>query len=50
MEIEHRLPSVDEYRKLRGSVGWRDTDENATKIAFGFEARKAEAPGMYQVI
>jgi ribosomal protein S18 acetylase RimI-like enzyme len=33
VEIEHRLPSVDEYRKLRRLVGWQDTDETATKIA-----------------
>jgi GNAT superfamily N-acetyltransferase len=33
MDIEHRLPSVDEYRKLRRLVGWRDTDATATEIA-----------------
>ncbi len=33
MEIKHRLPSVEEYRKLRSLVGWWDTDEKATKIA-----------------
>ncbi len=102
MEIKHRLPSVEEYRKLRSLVGWWETDEDGglyfyiqdlivqpdyqskgigtaimnelmayiktsakpgSYIAlmaakgyekyyefFGFEARKADAPGMYQVI
>lgn len=33
MEIKERLPSVEEYRKLRSQVGWWDTDENVTRIA-----------------
>jgi len=33
MEIEHRLPSVQEYRTIRSLVGWWDTDEAATQIA-----------------
>ena len=33
MKIKHRLPSVEEYRKLRSLVGWWDTDEEATRIA-----------------
>ncbi len=30
MRIEHRLPTVNEYIRLRDSVGWWKTDENAT--------------------
>ncbi|SCY15950.1 GNAT family N-acetyltransferase [Desulfoluna spongiiphila] len=33
MEIKHRLPSIEEYQKLRNVVGWWDTDANATKVA-----------------
>jgi predicted N-acetyltransferase YhbS len=33
MEIKHRLPTVEEYRKLRSLVGWWDTDEDSTRIA-----------------
>ncbi len=33
MRLEHRLPSVSEYKKLRDSVGWWETDEKATEIA-----------------
>ncbi len=33
MQLEHRLPSVSEYKELRVSVGWWETDENATEIA-----------------
>lgn len=33
MKIKHRLPSVEEYRKLRSLVGWWDTDEDSTRIA-----------------
>jgi len=33
MQIEHRLPTVTEYTKLRDLVGWWKTDENATDMA-----------------
>jgi GNAT superfamily N-acetyltransferase len=33
MLIEHRLPTVAEYQKLRDQVGWWKTDENATDTA-----------------
>ena len=33
MQIEHRLPTVTEYTKLRKLVGWWKTDENATDTA-----------------
>jgi ribosomal protein S18 acetylase RimI-like enzyme len=33
MLIEHRSPTVGEYTRLRGLVGWRETDENATDMA-----------------
>ena len=33
MLIEYRSPTVAEYTRLRGLVGWRKTDENATGMA-----------------
>ncbi len=33
MELKHRSPTVEEYRKLRSLVGWRGTDEDATRSA-----------------
>lgn len=33
MRLEHRLPTVSEYRKLRDSVGWWKTEDKATEIA-----------------
>lgn len=33
MLIEYRSPTVSEYTRLRGLVGWRETDENATDMA-----------------
>ena len=33
MKIEYRSPTVSEYRKLRGLVGWWGTDKNATDMA-----------------
>jgi ribosomal protein S18 acetylase RimI-like enzyme len=33
VEIEYRSPTVSEYTKLRGLVGWRETDENVTDMA-----------------
>jgi ribosomal protein S18 acetylase RimI-like enzyme len=33
MEIKHRLPTVEEYLKLRALVGWRQTDMSATEKA-----------------
>lgn len=33
MQLEHRLPTVSEYKKLRGSVNWWRTDEKAPEIA-----------------
>ena len=33
MKIEYRSSTVSEYRKLRGLVGWWETDENATYMA-----------------
>ncbi|VFQ45400.1 GNAT family N-acetyltransferase [Desulfoluna butyratoxydans] len=33
MEIKHRLPSIEEYQKLRDLVGWWETDLIATEIA-----------------
>lgn len=33
MQLEHRLPTVSEYMKLRDCVGWWKTDEKATEIA-----------------
>ncbi|MCP4118712.1 MAG: GNAT family N-acetyltransferase [Desulfobacteraceae bacterium] len=33
MELKHRSPTVEEYRKLRSLVGWWDTDEDATRSA-----------------
>ncbi len=35
MRLEYRSPTISEYRNLRDSVGWWETDENATKIALG---------------
>jgi hypothetical protein len=31
--IEYCLPTFSEYKKLRGSVRWWETDENATDTA-----------------
>ena len=33
VKIEYRLPTFSEYKKLRGSVGWWETDKNATDRA-----------------
>ena len=33
VKIEYRLPTFSEYKKLRGSVGWWETDKNATDTA-----------------
>lgn len=33
VKIEYRSPTLSEYKKLRGLVGWRETDENATDMA-----------------
>ena len=33
MKIEHRSPTVEEYRKLRKLVGWCETDSSITAIA-----------------
>ncbi len=33
LKIEYRSPTVDEYKKLRGSVGWWETDTNAIDMA-----------------
>ena len=33
MKIEYRSPTVSEYKKLRGLVGWWETLENATDMA-----------------
>ena len=33
MKIEYRSPTLSEYKKLRGLVGWWETDENSTEIA-----------------
>ena len=33
MKIEYRSPTVSEYTRLRGLVGWWETDENATGMA-----------------
>ncbi|MCP3922940.1 MAG: GNAT family N-acetyltransferase [Desulfobacterales bacterium] len=33
MEIEHRSPTISEYKKLRSSVGWWPTDEKAIEVA-----------------
>lgn len=33
MKIVYRSPTLSEYRKLRGSVGWWETDETATELA-----------------
>ena len=31
MQIEHRLPTVSEYQKIRDCVGWWKTDDKATE-------------------
>ena len=33
VKIEYRSPTFSEYNKLRGLVGWWETDENATCMA-----------------
>lgn len=33
MHLEHRIPTVSEYKDLRVSVGWWETDEDATEVA-----------------
>jgi len=33
VKIEYRLPTFSEYKKLRGSVGWWETDKSATEKA-----------------
>jgi len=33
VKIEYRSPTFSEYKKLRGLVGWWETDENATDMA-----------------
>ena len=33
MEIKHHLPTVEEYLKLRKSVGWWNTDKDLTETA-----------------
>lgn len=33
MKIKYRSPTFSEYKKLRGLVGWRETDKNATGVA-----------------
>lgn len=35
MKIEHRSPTISEYKRLRSAVGWWATDENATEVALG---------------
>ena len=31
MKLEHRSPTISEYRKLRASVGWWDVDEGSAE-------------------
>ena len=33
MRLEHGLPTISEYKKLRDSVGWWKTGEKATEVA-----------------
>ena len=33
MKIEHRTPTLSEYKRLRSIAGWWDTDDSATEIA-----------------
>ena len=33
MKLEHRSPTILEYKKLRASVGWWDVDEGAAETA-----------------
>ena len=33
VKIEYRSPTLSEYKKLRGLVGWWETDENSTDTA-----------------
>lgn len=33
IRLEHRSPTISEYKNLRTSVGWWETDEKATEIA-----------------
>jgi len=33
VRLEHGLPTISEYKKLRDSVGWWKTDEKATEVA-----------------
>ena len=33
MKLEHRSPTISEYKKLRESAGWWDVDEAAVKTA-----------------
>jgi len=33
MPLEYRTPTVSEYKQLRASVGWWETDEKATEVA-----------------
>ncbi len=33
MQLEHRKPTIFEYKELRASVGWWKTDEDATEAA-----------------
>lgn len=33
MKLEHRSPTISEYRELRASAGWWDVDEGAAETA-----------------
>jgi GNAT superfamily N-acetyltransferase len=35
MKLEHRSPTISEYKKLRESAGWWDVDEAAVETALG---------------
>lgn len=50
MKIEYRSPTVSEYRKLRGLVGWWKTDENATGLALKNSLFSVVAVEHYTVI
>jgi hypothetical protein len=50
MKIEYRSPSVPEYRKLRGLVGWWETNENDTALALKNSLFSVVAIDYYTVI
>ena len=50
MKIEYRSPTVSEYRKLRGLVGWWKTDENAIGLALKNSLFSVVAVEHYTVI